>query len=36
MPLVEITYAAHVPHATLKELAGILPHAVSVAAWAQR
>ncbi len=31
MPLVEITYAAHVPHAVLKELAAMLPHAVSVA-----
>ncbi|MDX8142649.1 hypothetical protein SK854_11020 [Lentzea sp. BCCO 10_0061] len=31
MPLVEITYAPHVPHAVLKELAAMLPHAVSVA-----
>jgi hypothetical protein len=31
VPLVEITYAPHVPHAVLKELAAILPHAVSVA-----
>ena len=31
MPLVEITYAPHVPHTVLKELAAILPHAVSVA-----
>jgi len=29
--LVEITYAPHVPHPVLKELAAILPHAVSVA-----
>ncbi|NKE58254.1 hypothetical protein FXN61_16060 [Lentzea sp. PSKA42] len=31
MPLVEITYAPHVPHAVLKDLAAMLPHAVSVA-----
>jgi hypothetical protein len=31
VPLVEITYASHVPHAVLKELAAMLPHAVSVA-----
>ncbi|MFI6099015.1 hypothetical protein ACIA8G_25965 [Lentzea sp. NPDC051213] len=31
MPLVDITYAPHVPHAALKELAAMLPHAVSVA-----
>jgi hypothetical protein len=31
VPLVEITYAPHVPHSVLKELAAILPHAVSVA-----
>ena len=31
MPLVEITYAPHIPHAVLKDLAAILPHAVSVA-----
>ncbi|MDX8032383.1 hypothetical protein SK803_19385 [Lentzea sp. BCCO 10_0856] len=31
MPLVEITYAPHVPHSVLKELAAMLPHAVSVA-----
>lgn len=31
MPLVEITYAPHVPHKVLKELAAMLPHAVSVA-----
>ncbi|GAA3664585.1 hypothetical protein GCM10022267_58560 [Lentzea roselyniae] len=31
VPLVEITYAPHVPHKALKELAAMLPHAVSVA-----
>ncbi|MCX2955198.1 hypothetical protein [Lentzea sp. NEAU-D7] len=31
MPLVEINYAPHVPHAVLKDLAAMLPHAVSVA-----
>jgi hypothetical protein len=31
VPLVEITYAPHVPHAVLKELGAMLPHAVSVA-----
>ncbi|GHH37920.1 hypothetical protein [Lentzea cavernae] len=31
MPLVEINYAPHVPHAVLEELAAMLPHAVSVA-----
>jgi hypothetical protein len=31
VPLVEITYAPDVPHKALKELAAILPHAVSVA-----
>ncbi|MFD4676332.1 hypothetical protein ACFWNN_41885 [Lentzea sp. NPDC058450] len=31
MPLVEINYAPHVPHAKLKELAAMLPHAVSLA-----
>jgi hypothetical protein len=31
VPLVEITYAPHVPHKVLKELAAMLPHAVSVA-----
>ncbi|MEU0884549.1 hypothetical protein ABZ345_38665 [Lentzea sp. NPDC005914] len=31
MPLVEITYAPDVPHKVLKDLAAILPHAVSVA-----
>ncbi|RDI33594.1 hypothetical protein [Lentzea flaviverrucosa] len=31
MPLVEINYASHVPHAVLEELAAMLPHAVSVA-----
>jgi hypothetical protein len=31
VPLVEITYAPHVSHAVLKELAAMLPHAVSVA-----
>ncbi|MDX8052102.1 hypothetical protein SK571_22160 [Lentzea sp. BCCO 10_0798] len=31
MPLVEINYAPHVPHAVLKQLAAMLPHAVSVA-----
>ncbi|MET9228780.1 hypothetical protein [Lentzea sp. NPDC003310] len=31
MPLVEINYAPHVPHAVLKDLAAMLPHAVSLA-----
>jgi hypothetical protein len=31
VPLVEITYAPHVPDAVLRELAAMLPHAVSVA-----
>ncbi|WP_067530931.1 hypothetical protein [Nocardia crassostreae] len=31
MPLIEVTYAAHVPEATLRELADRLPHLVSVA-----
>lgn len=31
VPLVEITYAPHVSHKVLKELAAMLPHAVSVA-----
>jgi hypothetical protein len=31
VPLVEITYAPDVSHKTLKQLAAILPHAVSVA-----
>jgi hypothetical protein len=31
VPLVEITYSPDVPHPVLKELAAILPHAVSVA-----
>lgn len=31
MPLVEITYSPDVPHKVLKDLAAILPHAVSVA-----
>lgn len=31
MPLVEITYAPDVPHKVLKNLAAMLPHAVSVA-----
>ena len=31
VPLVEITYTPDVPHKVLKELAAILPHAVSVA-----
>ncbi|KOV80664.1 hypothetical protein ADL03_32260 [Nocardia sp. NRRL S-836] len=31
VPLVEITYAPHIPHALLKDLAATLPHAVSLA-----
>ncbi|MEV0196673.1 hypothetical protein [Nonomuraea sp. NPDC050691] len=31
MPLVEITYAPHVPEAALRELASALPHLVSTA-----
>ncbi|ONI82958.1 hypothetical protein ALI144C_18070 [Actinosynnema sp. ALI-1.44] len=31
MPLVEITYASHVPEATLRELGSVLPHLVSLA-----
>lgn len=31
MPLVEINYAPHVPHAVLRGLAEVLPHAVSLA-----
>ncbi|MEU8895525.1 hypothetical protein [Nocardia sp. NPDC048505] len=31
MPLVEVTYAPHVPESTLRELADQLPHLVSVA-----
>ncbi|MGI5504502.1 hypothetical protein [Lentzea sp. CA-135723] len=31
MPLVEINYAPHVPHAVLEDLASMLPHAVSLA-----
>ncbi|EFL34014.1 predicted protein [Streptomyces viridochromogenes DSM 40736] len=31
MPLVEITYAPHVPEATLRELGSVLPHLVSLA-----
>ncbi|MFD9699124.1 hypothetical protein [Lentzea sp. NPDC059081] len=31
MPIVEITYAPHVPHALLETLVAMLPHAVSVA-----
>ncbi|WP_030613821.1 hypothetical protein [Streptomyces sclerotialus] len=31
MPLVEVTYAPHVPEATLRELGAVLPHLVSVA-----
>ncbi|WP_410657097.1 hypothetical protein [Amycolatopsis sp. lyj-112] len=31
MPLVEITYAPHLPEAKLRELGSVLPHLVSVA-----
>ncbi|SEQ77878.1 hypothetical protein [Lentzea albida] len=31
MPLVEINYASHVPPAVLRDLAEVLPHAVSLA-----
>ncbi|MFI9506899.1 hypothetical protein [Nocardia sp. NPDC052566] len=31
MPLIEVTYAPHVPEATLRKLADELPHLVSVA-----
>ncbi|WP_067564030.1 hypothetical protein [Nocardia acidivorans] len=31
MPLVEVTYAPHVPESALRELARVLPHLVSVA-----
>ncbi|WP_225725983.1 MULTISPECIES: hypothetical protein [unclassified Nocardia] len=31
MPLVEVTYAPHVPDATLRRLADVLPHIVSTA-----
>ncbi|MEV7792781.1 hypothetical protein [Streptomyces sp. NPDC087512] len=31
MPLVEITYAPHVPETTLRELGAVLPHLVSLA-----
>ncbi|MGI5466773.1 hypothetical protein [Streptomyces sp. CA-132043] len=31
MPLIEVTYAPHVPEETLRELAAVLPHLVSEA-----
>lgn len=31
MPLIEVTYASHVPESTLRELGAQLPHLVSVA-----
>ncbi|ALG14962.1 hypothetical protein [Kibdelosporangium phytohabitans] len=31
MPLVEITYASHVPEETLRELGSVLPHLISLA-----
>lgn len=31
MPIIEVTYARHVPEALLRELADVLPHLVSLA-----